>query len=85
MHHYKSVGRHLTIENEKYEIVKSYNDHSILVKTAKKDQHMKLAKVQKNIIQLHWIQSADTFMNTFIGHHGAPLASVLKKILFQLV
>lgn len=76
--HYKSVGHTLSIKNIAYEIMKSYNDHFMLVNTAKKDQDMKLPKVQKDINQLWWLQFTGTHRNTFIGHCSALLAYALR-------
>ena len=45
VHYYKNVRRTLAIETMTYEIIKSYDDHFVLMKAIKKDQDKRLAKV----------------------------------------
>ena len=59
--------------------MKCYNNHFMSVKAAKNDQDIKLVKAKKDTVQLYWLESADTFINALISHHGAPLVYALRK------
>ena len=65
--HYAGVGRALTKENMTYVILKNYSDHFRSAKALRKDQDIKLMKVQKETVSIGWFETADTFWNAYIG------------------
>ena len=77
--HYAGVERIFTKENMTYVILKNYSDHFKSVKALKKDQDIKLMKVQKKTFLLWWFETANTFWNAYIGTRNGPLAYVVQK------